>query len=180
MQKRFINIKNDDNKCFLWCHVRDLHALKTHPERVTKADRKMICSLDYSDVKFPVSKKDYVRTKRIMIFAYENVLTYPVHAPDEKFEDCTNLFLITDKNKLHYVYIKDFNRFMCHKTKHKNKKYFWRYCLQCFYSEKVLVEHEEFFLVVNGKLNIKLLNGSIKFNYYSKQLATPLKIYADF
>ena len=32
--KVFINIKNDD-KCFLWCHIRHLNPLKTHPERIT-------------------------------------------------------------------------------------------------------------------------------------------------
>ena len=49
---------------------------------------------------------------------YESSLVYPVHASDEKFKDCINLLLITDENKLHYVCVKDFNRFMCHKTKH--------------------------------------------------------------
>ena len=73
----------------------------------------------------------------INLFCYENCLVYPVHVSDKKFEDCMDLLLITDENKLHYVYIKDFNRFMCNKTKDKNKKHFRRYCLQCFSSEKV-------------------------------------------
>ena len=28
-----INIKNNDNKCFLWCHVRHLNLIKKHPKR---------------------------------------------------------------------------------------------------------------------------------------------------
>ena len=28
---------------------------------------------------------------------------------------------MSNENKSHYVYIKDFNRFMCNKTKNKNK-----------------------------------------------------------
>ena len=31
-----------------------------------------------------------------------------------------DLLLITDETKLHYVYIKNFNRFMYNKTKNKN------------------------------------------------------------
>ena len=31
--KGLINIKNNDNKCFLWCHIRHLNPLKIHPER---------------------------------------------------------------------------------------------------------------------------------------------------
>ena len=34
--KGLINIKNNDNKCFLWCHVRHPNPLNIHPERITK------------------------------------------------------------------------------------------------------------------------------------------------
>ena len=72
--------------------------------------------------------------------------------------------------------------FMCNKTKNKNKKHFWRHCFQCFSSKRVLMEHKEFFLKVNGKgkQNIKLKDESIKFNSYFRQLAVPFKIYAEF
>ena len=60
-KKGLINIKNDDNKCFLRCQIRHSNPSKTHPERITKADRRMISSLDYCGIKFPVSKKDYGR-----------------------------------------------------------------------------------------------------------------------
>ena len=54
------------------------------------------------------------------------------------------------------MYIKGFTRFMCNKTKNKNKKYFSKCCLQCFISEKVFIEHKENCLIINGKQNIKL------------------------
>ena len=38
--KGLINIKNNDNKCFLWCHIRYLNLVKRHPERITKEDKK--------------------------------------------------------------------------------------------------------------------------------------------
>ena len=34
--KGLINIKNSDNKCFLWCHMRHLKLVITYPERITK------------------------------------------------------------------------------------------------------------------------------------------------
>ena len=76
--------------------------------------------------------------------------------------------------------MKDFDRFMCNKTKNENKKYFCGYCLQCFSSENVLQKHKKVCLKINGKQSIKLRSGSIKFKNYSKQLAAPFKIYADF
>ena len=33
--KRLINIKNNDNKCFLWCHVRNLNLVERNPQRKT-------------------------------------------------------------------------------------------------------------------------------------------------
>ena len=54
-----------------------------------------------------------------------------------------DLLLITDEYKLHYVYRKDFNRFMCNKTKCETKKHFCKYCLQCFSSEKILIEQRK-------------------------------------
>ena len=107
-------------------------------------------------------------------------MVYPVYVSNKKFENCMDLLLITDKNKSHYVYIKSFNRFMCNETKNNNKKHFCKYCLQCFSSEKVLQEHKENYLIINGKQSVKLRSGSIKFKNYFKQLAEPFKIYADF
>ena len=57
--KGLINIKNNDNKCFLWCHIRHLNSLKRHPERITKAEKNMVSDLDYEGIEFPVSRKDY-------------------------------------------------------------------------------------------------------------------------
>ena len=37
---------------------------KIHPERIIKAGKKMVNDLDYVDIKFPVSKKDYCQIER--------------------------------------------------------------------------------------------------------------------
>ena len=90
-----------------------------------------------------------------------------------------NLLLINDENKSHYAYIKDFNRFILNKTKCKTKKHFCRYCLQCFSREKVLQEHREICLEINGKQSIELKSGTTKFKHYFKQIAVPFNFYVD-
>ena len=45
--KVLINIKSDGNKCFPSCHIKYLNPLKTHPERITKAGKKVVNDLDY-------------------------------------------------------------------------------------------------------------------------------------
>ena len=92
-----------------------------------------------------------------------------------------DLLLIIDEKKSHYVYIKDFDRFMFYKTKkNKNKKYFCKSCLQCFSSKNVLTKHKEVCLSINGAQSVRLEKGTIEFKNYFKQIPVPFKIYADF
>ena len=121
----------------------------------------MINDLDYEGIKFPISKKGIKKIERqnnicINVFFYENNLTYSVYVSHQKFENWIDLLLISNENKSHHVYVKDFNRFMCNKTKNKNKNYFCKCCLQCFSPEKVLIKHKENCLLINGKKSIKL------------------------
>ena len=122
--------------------------MKTHPERITKEDKKIINDLDYEGIKCPVSKKDHCKIERqnnilINVFSHENELTYTVYLSDQRCGDSMDLLLISDENKSHYVCIKDFNRFMCNKARYKNKKYFGKCCLQCFSNKEILIEHKE-------------------------------------
>ena len=105
----------------------------------------------------------------INVFGYEDKLPFPIHISDEKFSDSMDLLLLIDDDKSHYVYIKDFNTFMFQKTKNKNKKWFCKSCLQCFSSEKVMINHTEDCLSINGKQSVDVEEGIIKFkNYYRK------------
>ena len=53
------------------------------------------------------------------------------------------------------------------------------FCLQRF-SGKVLIEHKENCLILNGKQRVKLKSASINFKNYFKQLPGPFKVYVDF
>ena len=102
--KGLIIIKNNDNKCFLWCHFRNLNPLKTHPERRRKIDKNMINDINYEGTKFPVSKKDFSKIEKknnicINVFRYENGFTYPIYLSNEKSKNCMDLLPITDENK---------------------------------------------------------------------------------
>ena len=56
------------------------------------------------------------------MFGYEIGLAFPIYVSSQTFEDSMDLLLLIDDDKSHYVYIKDFNKFMFNKTKNKNKK----------------------------------------------------------
>ena len=91
-----------------------------------------------------------------------------------------DLLLLIDNDKSHYVYIKHFGRFMFHKTKNKNEKWFCKSSLQCFSSENALIKHKENWISINGKQTVKLEKEIIKFENYFKQIPVSFKILADF
>ena len=169
-KKGLINIKNNDQKCFLWCHVRHINPLKEYPERITKIDRKISCSLNY---KFPVEEKDFEKIEVqnnicINVLGYENQLVFPIYIADQKFKETKDLMLLINDDQSHYVSIKDFNTFMFHKRKNKNKKWFCKSCLQCFSTKNVLIKHKEDCLSINGQQSVNLKEGIIKFENYFK------------
>ena len=155
-RKRLINIKNDDNKYFLWCHVIRLNLVDRTLQRITKEDKEFVDKLNYERINFPVAKRDYGKIEVlnkifINVFCYENKTVYPVCLSDQTLSDSIDLLLISNELVSHYVYIKDFDRLMFNKTKHKRKKCICKNCLQCFSSKSVLIEHKRDCLVISGK-----------------------------
>ena len=78
--KGLINIKNKDQKCFLWYHVRHINPSKEHPERIRKIDKKIvkhitnpeeiteedkefISNIEYDGIEFLCKKKSLARLR---------------------------------------------------------------------------------------------------------------------
>ena len=186
--KGLINMKNDDNECFRWCHIRHINPQDKDPQRIKKTDKQYVGKLDYSNIEFPVNVKHYNKIEKqnsinISVFGYENKQPYPIYVSKEKYEDHMELLLVTEKENKHYVLIKDFNRFMYNQTKHEHRKHFCMHCLQCFSSDRVLNNHKDICIQVNGTQAIKMPNKDnniLKFNNFHKQQPVPFVIYADF
>ena len=186
--KGLINMKNEDNECFRWCHIRHINPQDKDPQRIKKTDKQYVGKLDYSNIEFPVNVKHYNKIEKqnsinINVFGYENKQPYPIYVSKEKYEDHMELLLVTEKENKHYVLIKDFNRFMYNQTKHEHRKHFCMHCLQCFSSDRVLSNHKENCIQVNGTQAIKMPNKDnniLKFNNFHKQQPVPFVIYADF
>ena len=107
-RKELINIKNKDQKCFLWCHVSHINLSKEHPERIEKINKKTAENLDYDGIEFPIEEKAFnkIEVKNnicINVFSYENELVFPIYVSDQKFENSLDLLLLIDDDKSHYV-----------------------------------------------------------------------------
>ena len=85
-KKGLINIKNKDQKCFLWCYIRYINLSKEHPERITKKIKNLLSILLIQkklhkkiksllvilimlQLSFRCKKKILVRLRRKAIFA---------------------------------------------------------------------------------------------------------------
>ena len=185
--KGLINMKNTDDECFRWCHLRHLNLVVKDPNRVTKQLRQTINDVNYDGIRFPLATNQYNRVEKqnnicINVFGYENKQPYPIYISKEKFGDHLDLLLLTEEENRHYCLIKDFNRFMYNQTEHKEKKHFCKFCLQCFSSKRVLNDHTPTCLAINGEQTTKMpgKGSKVKFTNYSKQLKAPFVIYADF
>ena len=57
--KGLINLKNKDDECFKWCHVRFINPINSHPEKINKKDKEIAKTLGYRSIKFPIKVKVY-------------------------------------------------------------------------------------------------------------------------
>ena len=51
---------------------------------------------------------------------------------------------ITEQGKSHYVFLKDFNRLMFSRAKHKDKRHYCMSCLQSFITEEILTKNNTY------------------------------------
>ncbi|CAB4009275.1 Gastrula zinc finger [Paramuricea clavata] len=184
-----INMKNNDNLCFLWSHVRHLNPKARRATTITQKDREFITNLDYDGIDFPVKISDIDKIERknsisISVFGYNgNKQFYPIRNSKAKYEDHMELLLLGDgKGNNHYVLIKDVNRMLFSVSKYTHKKHFCLHCLHSCVSEEVLEKHKETCLEVNGTQAVKLPKEGtkIKFKNHRNSMPVPFVIYADF
>ena len=138
-RKGLINIKNKDHKCFLWCHVRLINPQDKNAERINEEAQKIADKLNYSNIEFPLNINDYELIEdtfnmNVNVFGYQDKV-YPLHVSKKSYTQVLNLLLITQDDKSHHVFIKDFNKLMYSNTKCKDKKRYCMHCLQVFTTE---------------------------------------------
>ena len=110
-RKGLINLKNKDDECFRWCHIRHLNPREGNPQRIKKVDKDYIKQLHYSGVEFPVTIKQINKIEKqnninVNVFGYNDKQRYPIYVSMERNEDHLNVLLITEDKNSHYALIK--------------------------------------------------------------------------
>lgn len=185
-KKAIINIKNNDNKCFVWSILAGLHPAQKDAQRTSKY-KKYFKTLNTDGIEFPVEMRDIPRFEKqnnvsINIFGYKNNEIFPLHITNLRSQPLVNLMIITKRKKSHFCYIKNLNRLLGDQKSDGHKHFYCLYCLQGFTQERILNNHAPY-CQSHGIQKIDLPKEADKWLYYKdirKQLKVPFIIYADF
>ena len=189
-----VNIKNNDDKCFIYCLGRrfDPNPKEKNLNRVTKHLKKVCSDLGFDKIRTPVKPKDIPKIEKqfgitVNLFYHNDGEIYPKYINNNVVDESKhiNILLTTkeDGNNIlsHYVWIKDFNSLNYRQTKHKNRKHFCVNCLQGFSSAKVLERHKSDCIILNGAQAVEFPKegSTLEFKSLHKSLPVPFVIYAD-
>ena len=142
-----INVKNEDDKCFMWAVLSALHPVDVHAERVTNYEQ-YENELDFTGISFPMSIDDIPKFEKIndipiSVYTIEEKgkQVYPLYYTKRRDQDPISLLLIEGEDKYHYTWIKHFNRLLSYDRNHA--KVFCPYC--CYGFDKRNKDLEEDF-----------------------------------
>lgn len=137
-KKAVLNIKNDDEGCFVWTVLAALHPVhwKDHPEHRYHY-KKYVNELNLDGIEFSMKVSQIANFERqntairVNVFGYEQKELFPVYITKEKKENHVNLLLIANNETRHYFLIRNRNRLLSSLTK-----------LHGFIREDLLLDHE--------------------------------------
>ena len=196
-KKAIVNMKNEDNKCFLWCVLRALNPSKDkHPSRIDEDLKSKENTLNMEGIEYPVSLKDIKRFEKqnpdisVSVLGYsKDERIYPLRISEftkAKKEDERKynivLLLIKDEDNTHYCLIKNLSALLSSQVnKHSHKLYFCLNCLNGFNEPEKLEKHKEYCSEEESiKINMPPPDTFIKFKNYLYSERAPFAIYADF
>ena len=118
-KKAIVNIRNSDEKCFLWCILRYLHPREKNDTRLTDLKQ---CENDFNikGISFPVKIKDISKFESlnpsfpgINVFSVnEKKKFYPLRMANRNPQKTIDLFLYEEDGKYRYSLIKSFSRLL--------------------------------------------------------------------
>lgn len=184
-----LNIKNEDNRCFLYCILAKLYPNVSAPDR---ASSYLPCEkeINVSGLTFPMTLTQIDRFERlnknisVNMFGFEASHIIPLKiTKNTNRRKHVNLLLFSHNNVSHYCLIRNFDRFLKRTKKAKKAHFFCYYCLTGFTKRQLLLNHipscqvhgpQKVILPTPGK------NDTVTFLDHLKAMRIPFIIYADF
>ena len=198
-KKAIINMKNEDDKCFMWCVLRALYPKNDHPERTDKDLKSKQDNINMKGICYPVNFRAIDRFEDLNPNISISVLGYnkkdgvfPLRI--SKHTGCEYdivLLLLKEavtgengeiKEKTHYTLVKNTSALIAsQKNNHKGKRHACLNCFNSFNTLESLNKHKEY--CYNNKcvkINMPPPNTYLKFKNFHHSEKAPFAVYADF
>ena len=189
-RKAIINMKNQDDKCFMWCVLRALNPKDKNAERIDNDLKNKVDTLNMEGIQYPVSLRGIDRFEHlnpeisITVLGYnKDEKVYPLKV--SKYTGCEHdivLLLIKDGENSHYCLVKNISALLSSQiNNHKGTRYFCLNCFNSFKSPDSLDKHKEY--CYNNecvKISMPPPNTFLRFKNFRYSEKAPFAIYADF
>ena len=190
-KKAIINMKNEDDKCFLWCVLRALNPSKDkHPSRIDKNLKSKEHTLNMDGIAYPVDFRGIDRFEKqnpeisITVLGYnkdERIYPLKISKYTGSKHDIT-LLLIKDGDNSHYCLVKNISALLSSQiNKHKGTCNICLNCFNGFITQDSLNKHKEY--CYNNecvKINMPPTGSFLEFKNFVHSEKAPFAIYADF
>ena len=175
--KSIINIKNDDQYCFLWCILSYLYPVEDNKSR--KSNYSMpLNKLNLKGLEFPLKVKDIPKFENlnnlnVNVFELTGPVLTPIHINKNYIQPQIDLLLFEN----HYCSI---TKLHCLIKKSSHMKQVCRRCLTAFSSGDILNQHIDRCQKQKPTNIIFSWKDHLKFEDYHMKVPVPIRVYADF
>ena len=198
-KKAIINMKNEDDKCFMWCVLRALYPKYKNAERIDKDLKSKQDIINMKGICYPVNFQAIDRFEDLNPNISISVLGYnkedrvfPLRI--SKYTGCDYdivLLLLKEakkgengeiKEKTHYTLVKNTSALIAsQKNNHKGKRHACLNCFNSFDTLESLNKHKEYcYENKSVKINMPPQNIYLRFKNFHHSEKAPFVVYADF
>ena len=187
--KSILNIKNEDNSCFIYCILAKLFPHVSNPHHassyITHENELKLNGLTFPMTLSQINKFERLnKTISVNVFGFENSEIIPLRiAKNTQRQHHINLLHMKTDQTSHYCLIREFDTFLGRTKSRKCKHFFCYFCLNGFTNKKMLIKHiplcrshgaQKVVMPIQGH------NDTVSFKDYLKQMRLPFVIYCDF
>ena len=141
-----LNIKDNDEKCLMWCLLASLHLTNHNPQRVNNYSQYQD-ELNMTGITFPASLRDIAQIERqnnlsINVYGIEKEIVFPLAISSSQSNHHIDLLYINSDEVGHFVLIKNLSRLVSKQiSSYNGKKYIYKFCLHACTTNEILIDH---------------------------------------
>ena len=190
-KKAVINIKNDDDNCFMWCVARAISPTEHNAHRIDKKLKEAAKTLNMKGIRAPTPIEDIHKFENqnpdfsIVVLGlnkYDNIIVLKDSKYTIERKNFVLLLMMKDEDKnTHYTLVNNDSRLLSDQfSKHKEEKFICWNCINFFNEKEKFLIHREY-CKNNNPCIIKMPEeGSfIKFKKHQHTKKYPFAVYAD-